>query len=114
AVESQEYIAAAWRVLGQVAAQRKPAGIAPNGASDKSKMVEPVACFTESLLVSNEAALEAEKARTLRAWARYEFAQGDAGKGAGEWGEARDIFSRLGAELEAQRMEDLPPYAGTR
>ena len=114
AVESQEYIAAAWRVLGQVAAQRKPAGNAPNGASDKSKMVEPVACFTESLRVSRDASLEAEKARTLRAWARYELARGDSGKGAGMWAEARDIFARLGAELEAQRMDDLPPYAGTR
>jgi predicted ATPase len=107
-VESQEYIASAWRVLGQVAAERKRAGISPNGASDKPEMIEAVACFTESLRVSGEASLEAEKARTLRAWARYEIAHGDADKGISMWAEAQQIFSQLGAELEAQRMQQLP------
>jgi hypothetical protein len=52
--------------------------------------------------------MEGERAQTLRAWARYEVQHGDSASGAAMWQEARDLFTQLGAELEVQRMADLP------
>ena len=47
---------------------------------------------------------EAERARTLRAWGKYELTRGDQARGAAMWREARDIFGRLEMELEIERM----------
>jgi len=52
-----------------------------------------------------EAGLDGERARTLREWARYELQSGDKDKGNTLWAEARDIFEKLGALLEVERME---------
>ena len=48
--------------------------------------------------------MEAEQARTLRAWASYEQERGDSARARALWEEAREIFTRLGMELEAERM----------
>jgi len=47
---------------------------------------------------------EAERARTLRDWARYERGRGRAEHGAGMWREAREIFARLKMDRELERM----------
>ncbi len=44
-----------------------------------------------------------------RAWARFELTSGDRSAGMAKWEEAKQIFERLGAELEVQKMEDNPP-----
>ncbi|MGQ0604845.1 MAG: ATP-binding protein [Anaerolineales bacterium] len=94
----QEYIAAAWRVLGQVAAQRAEP-ITINDATYEAR-----ACFAESLRVFAEASMEGGRARTLKEWATFERQYGDADKGAAMWQEARELFVKLGAEREAERM----------
>jgi hypothetical protein len=50
---------------------------------------------------------EAERARTLRDWARHELRGGDAKRGTAMWEEARAVFTRLGMERELERMS--PP-----
>jgi tetratricopeptide (TPR) repeat protein len=102
---SQDYIAAAWRALGLIAgALDEPVKV----AADQPETHDAQSCFTESLRICDEHGLDGEKARTLRTWAEYELAYGDAAKGSAMWQEAREIFARLGAVLEAERMAQVP------
>ncbi len=48
--------------------------------------------------------MESERARTLREWARHELARGDRERGQDMLREARDIFTKLGMQLEVERM----------
>ena len=49
---------------------------------------------------------EAERARTLRAWGRFEWTHGDRAHGAAMREEARAIFRRLEMELEIERVNE--------
>jgi len=86
-VGSPAFIGGVWRTLGKVIAHAAE----PVAIGDKTCNAE--ACFAESVRVFTEMGAEGERARTLRAWARYEMGQ-----------EAQDIFARLGMELEVERM----------
>lgn len=66
------------------------------------------ACFTRSERIFAEAELEMERARTLREWAKSSFRTGDQEQGEKMWREAREIFARLGADMEVQRMVTPP------
>jgi tetratricopeptide (TPR) repeat protein len=104
--EEPEDIAAAWRALGRVAANLgRSIAVESN---DAGEAYDAVACFAESLRVCTETGLEDQRARTLRAWATHELTSGDEVRGAAMWQEARDIFARLGAELEVERMGNQP------
>jgi serine/threonine protein kinase/tetratricopeptide (TPR) repeat protein len=96
--ENQDYIGNAWRTLGLVAA-RLPGPIEVGG-----ERLDAGGCFAESLRVYTLMGAEAERARTLRDWARYERGRGEALRGAEMWGEAREIFARLKMDKELERM----------
>jgi len=96
--ENQDYIGSAWRALGLVASR------AGEPVSVGGTAYDAATCFAESLRVYTDMGAEAERARTLRDWARHELERGDAERGAAMWEEARAIFSRLGIERELERM----------
>jgi hypothetical protein len=48
--------------------------------------------------------MEAERARTLRDWARHELQRGDRGRGQKLWREALEAFRSLRMTLEVERM----------
>ncbi|MET0624260.1 MAG: protein kinase, partial [Pyrinomonadaceae bacterium] len=98
--ENQDYIANAWRTLGLVAS-RSGGGILVFGRARTA-----AECFAESLRVYTEMGAAAERARTLRDWARHELAAGDPEQGAAKWRESREIFTRLGMSRELERMPD--------
>lgn len=119
----QAFIGGAWRTLGVVVAHPdfrarladfKLHEVFPHLKPDIEHLQsEATVCFVESLRICKEMGMEGEQARTLREWARYELAQGDPVRGAAMWQEARDLFARLGVELEVERMASLPtPSAG--
>jgi len=66
------------------------------------------ACFSKSGGIFAEAEIEVERARTLREWARHEFKTGNKEQGTRMWQEGRDIFSKLGAQMEVDRMNNPP------
>jgi predicted ATPase len=104
---SPDYIAGAWRVLGQIAAETaKPITIASDGSAPTTH--DARACFAESVRIAEEGEMDGERARTLREWAKHELQHGDATRGATMWQEARDLFVQLTASFEAERMSDLP------
>jgi serine/threonine protein kinase/tetratricopeptide (TPR) repeat protein len=99
-IENQEHIAEAWRVLGLIAS-RSASSVEVEGST------RPAAeCFTESLSIFARIQMEAERARTLRDWARHERERGDPERGRQLWDEARDSFRRLRMELEVERMTE--------
>jgi tetratricopeptide (TPR) repeat protein len=101
-------VGAAWRTLGAVGGQ---AG-RPIAVGDET--YDAVACFAESVRIFTEMSAEGELARTLRAWAEYEIGRGDRVRGEKMWQEARDIFVRLGMELEVGRMDSDRSGGGWR
>ncbi|MCA1615010.1 MAG: protein kinase [Acidobacteria bacterium] len=98
-IENQEHVAEAWRVLGLVASR---AGAEVEVAGQGR---DAAACFAESLSIFARIQMEAERARTLRDWARHELAGGDPERGRQLRGEALDTFRSLRMELEVGRME---------
>ena len=66
------------------------------------------ACFGKSEEIFVEGEIDMERARTLREWATYKLKTGNAEEATRMWNEARAIFARLGAEMEVQRMTNLP------
>jgi class 3 adenylate cyclase/predicted ATPase len=103
-----EYIGMAWRTLG-MACHRLGKTVSLRDRNTLLKQeYDPAMCFDKSEKILAEAEIEVEQARTLREWARYEFGGGNREQGAMLWREARDIFSKLGAQLEVERMKELP------
>ena len=109
---NQEHIGGAWRTLGNCGARMADFRLdVPNlqspivRLSAHDKVSNPQSCYAESLRIFTEIGMEAERAYTLRDWARYELAGGDRDKGAAMWGEARAIFEGLDMPLEVARME---------
>ncbi len=98
----QEFIAAAWRTLGRVVAHL-PAPLAIG-----EQTYNAATCFAESVRICTETGMQGERAQALRLWAAYEMEQGDYERGVAMWHEARDIFARLGVDLEVERMAGLP------
>jgi serine/threonine protein kinase/tetratricopeptide (TPR) repeat protein len=99
-IENQEHIAEAWRVLGLIAS-RSASSVEVEGSTRSA-----AECFTESLSIFARIQMEAERARTLRDWARHERERGDPERGRQLWDEARDSFRRLRMELEVERMTE--------
>lgn len=96
---AKEFLGAAWRILGKVAAQMDhPINIG-------NEEVDVRDCFTNSLEIFEEIQAEPEKARTLRSWGRYEMSKGDRRRGRSMWEEARGIFNQLGVTAEVEAMD---------
>ncbi|HEX8722069.1 MAG TPA: protein kinase [Pyrinomonadaceae bacterium] len=97
-IENQEHVAEAWRVLGLVSSLTK------SPVEVRGQARDAAACFAESLSIFSRIQMEAERARTLRDWARHETASGDPERGRQLRGEALDSFKRLRMETEVERM----------
>ncbi|HEX9838874.1 MAG TPA: adenylate/guanylate cyclase domain-containing protein [Anaerolineales bacterium] len=99
-----ENIGAAWRVLGKVSEKTgKPISLRQTGLGELIDFPAEE-CFRKSVEIFAETEIEGERARTLREWARYEFKTGNKQRAAKMWQDARNIFAKIGAEMEVQRM----------
>ena len=96
----------AWRTLGRIAAD--PGRDRRTRTAAQSEFA-PRACFEESLRVFRQIDAQGEQARTLRAWAQYELQEGRSAAGKEMWGEARNLFLRLGLSAEVRKMDELQP-----
>jgi len=99
-VESPEFLSAGWRAAGQVAATT---GVT---VQFDEKAWDARAAFAESLRIAEESKMEGERARTLAVWAQYERQQGNSGRAAALQQEARELYLRIGAVLEAERLDE--------
>ncbi len=106
-----EYAGMAWRTLGKTCEKLgKPIRLnhLPDGVTRKVMEYDARTCFSKSEVIFTEAEIEAERARTLEAWARYELILGNKENGAPMWYEARKIFEEIGARSEVERMATMP------
>jgi predicted ATPase len=106
--KTPENIGMAWRTLGMVSDKLGEAVRFSDWETHLKTDHDVVTCFSKSVQILTEANIDMERARTLREWARYELRKGDKEKGAAMWQEARDIFANIGAQLEVDRMKELP------
>ncbi len=103
-----EYIGIAWKALGMISAGSGQEVLVEDAETGQTKGYTAVNCFERSAEILQKAGLEDQQARTLREWATCELEAGDREKGTSLWEEARQIFARLGAQMEVERMESLP------
>lgn len=96
-VGSQDFITAAWRVFGMITAREGTT------VSIVDKDYTSTECFEESLRIAEDNGLDPQKAATLRAWA-LAIMDDDEAEAQKKWQEARDIYDKLGAYLEVERM----------
>ncbi len=97
--ETPEDIGVAWRALGMICEQTGGPVIVTDQEADRKTSYEAEECFEQSAKVLAEAELDGERARTLRAWAKYELRGGNKDRGMELWSEARETFE------EARRIQ---------
>ena len=103
-----ENIGGAWRALGIVAGKIGKTIRIKDKETRQSIDYDARTSFSKSEKIYAEAEIDGERARTLREWARYELKHGDKKQGKKLWKQARDLFDKLGAQMEVERMKELP------
>lgn len=106
--KTPEYIGTAWRTLAMISGSMSHAVRFSDWETHQPGEYDADACFAKSIQILTDAEIDSERARTLREWARYEFKCGNTEAGKQKWEEAREIFSKLGAQMEVERMNHLP------
>ncbi len=96
---AQEPLGAAWRALGKIASRSEIDHLKMDNKKYSAKD-----CFQTSEEIFREIGGDAERAITLKAWARHEIDHGDNQKGDKMWDEAKKVFQRLDMEAEVKRM----------
>ena len=105
---SPENIGGAWRSLGMVAGNIGKAIKIKDRETGQLTDYDARTSFAKSEEVFAEAEINGEQARTLREWAKYELKNGDKKQGKKLWKKSRDLYVKLGAQMEVERMNDLP------
>jgi predicted ATPase/class 3 adenylate cyclase len=101
---------AAWRALGLVKMALLPAILNAQPPSERQILnSDSVECFTESVRSFAESGLQGERARTMRAWARYQIERGNRAGGELLWREVRAVCLRLGMDGDVRAMDALMP-----
>jgi tetratricopeptide (TPR) repeat protein len=103
-----ESIGMAWRTLGVICDRTNDVVRFSDWETHQRDDHDAENCFSNSLKIFTEAEIDMERARTLREWARHEIHRGNKEKGANMWQEAREIFTKIGAQMEVERMTELP------
>jgi class 3 adenylate cyclase/predicted ATPase len=103
-----EYIGVAWRTLGMISGAINNTVRFSDWETHQLGAYDAEACFTKSMQILTDAEIESERARTLRVWALYDFKCGNREQGIKRWQEAKEVFTKLGAQMEVERMKTLP------
>ena len=106
--KTPEYIGMAWRTLGMVTEKLGKPFRSRDRSTRKFVDHDPESCFARSEKIFAEAEIDMERARTLREWAKSLFRTGESARAEALWTQAREIFMKLGAEKEVERMANLP------
>jgi predicted ATPase/class 3 adenylate cyclase len=106
--KTPEYIGMAWRTLGLICDRTDDLVRFSDWETREPREFDARMCFTKSVKIFADAELEMERARTLREWSRYEFKRENKQRAVEMWQEARQIFEKLDARMEVERMSELP------
>lgn len=106
--QTPEYIGMAWRTLGKICDRTNDVVRFSEWETRQRGEYDAEACFSKSAAIFVESEIELEHAHTLREWAHHKFKAGDIEQGKKMWEQARNIFAEIGAQMEVERMKDLP------
>lgn len=106
-VGAPEFIAIAWRVLGEILSYRGVSLRFPQSGTGEGRDYSAADCFAESLKICQETGMKGEIPRVLRAWALFEIRQGHVENGLRMIKDALAAFSSVGAVLEVERTARL-------
>jgi len=106
--KTPEYIGIAWRTLGVISSTTNHVVRFSDWETHEMTDHDAETCFKKSMQILTEAEIDSERARTLRKWSRHKITHGDREKGTKMWEEAREMFAKLGAQMEVERMKTLP------
>ena len=106
--KTPEYLGMAWRTLGLVSGKLGKSISLRDRATKEIIHYDANTCFSKSETIFAEGEIDMERARTLREWAKHLFSKGEREQASKLWQEARNIFVKLGADMEVQRMNILP------
>ena len=106
--KTPEYVGMAWRTLGMASDKLGKPFHLRDRETHQLVDYDAQACFKKSEQIFAEAEIEMEQARTLREWAAYILRAGDPEEATYMWQKARAIFAKLGADVEVERMANLP------
>lgn len=106
--KTPEYIGMAWRTLGMLSEKLLQPIQLRDRETREIMEYDAEACFSRSDRIFAEAEIEMERARTLREWAKSAARIGDQEGAEKMWQESREIFIKLGADMEVQRMANPP------
>jgi tetratricopeptide (TPR) repeat protein len=106
--KTPEYIGMAWRTLGMISGKLGKSIRINDPETRQVREYDAHACFSKSEKIFTEAEIEMERARTLREWARFLFRTSNQEQAEKVWNDSRAIFAKLGANMEVQRMANLP------
>ncbi|NJC94719.1 MAG: tetratricopeptide repeat protein [Anaerolineae bacterium] len=106
--KTPEYIGMAWRTLGVICDRTDDMVRFSDWETHQMGEYNAEDCFGRSAKIFADADLEMERARTLRDWARHEFGRGGNKRATDMWREAQEIFEKIGAHMEVERMGELP------
>lgn len=106
--KTPEYIGMAWRTLGLICDRTDDVVRFSDWETHQKGEYDARTCFSNSLKILVEAELDMERARTLREWSRYELRRENVDDAVAMWQEAREIFERIDAQKEVERMGEYP------
>ncbi|HEY5730205.1 MAG TPA: tetratricopeptide repeat protein, partial [Anaerolineales bacterium] len=106
--QTPEYIGMTWRTLGKICDRTDDVVRFSDWETHQTGEYDAETCFSKSAEIFIEAEIDLEHAHTLREWAHYKFKSGRSEQGRKMWHEAREIFAKLGAQKEVERMNTLP------
>lgn len=106
--QTPEFTGMAWRTIGAICNKTNDNVHIKDRETGEVVEYDAETCFGKSASILVEAEIELEHAHTLREWARYKFQSGDQKEGQKMWQEARDIFASIGAQMEVERMSEMP------
>ena len=106
--KTPEYIGMAWRTLGLICVRTGDVVRFSDWETHQKGEYDARLCFSKSIKIFADAELDMERARTLREWARYEFRRENKERAIEMWQEAREIFEKIDAHMEVERMGEFP------
>ena len=91
-----------------VAAELDEPPVIEHSPRGQNQACDAKTCFAESERIFREIGREDELARTLRSWAMYELRIGNQEQAKVKWKVSRELFRKIGATYEVNRMAEFP------
>jgi serine/threonine protein kinase/tetratricopeptide (TPR) repeat protein len=105
AAQDSRYTAVSWRILGDIVTSFSDYSLEIE-LEGQEQLIAANDAYARSLEIMDEKRIVDEKAKTLKAWAFYEFKNGDIEAAQSKWQMARELYAKIGAKLLYETMPE--------